>query len=134
MEEWLAAEIYYKGAVGISAQHLLKRDLVDHAGIIKATLAVGEGDCAAAFQPRGDFRDAFRVGDQSGRREHHIVVHVLPFKGGQTAGSAGNIREGRTLGRYRQGRMLQNVDAVLRASHAVPYKPVVHEITSQRAL
>ena len=117
----------------ISPQDLLKGNLVDHTGMIKATLPIGKADLAAAPEPRGDFRDAVRIGDQAARREHHIVVHVLPFKGGQAAGSSGHVREGRAFGRHRQGRLLQNVDSVLCAAHAVPFKPIIHEITSQRA-
>jgi hypothetical protein len=52
--------------VRIAAQDFLKGNLVDHAGIIKATLAIGEGDCAAAPKPCADLRDTSGVINDAG--------------------------------------------------------------------
>lgn len=43
--EGLAAEVDSEGSMRIAAEDLLKRNLVDDPGIIKAAVAVGEGDC-----------------------------------------------------------------------------------------
>ena len=69
----------------IPSQDFLKADLVDDSGMIKATLPIGEGDCAAAAKPHGDFRDVRGIGDKAGRRQKQIVVYIVALQRGQTA-------------------------------------------------
>lgn len=69
----------------IPSQDFLKADLVDDSGMIKATLLVGEGDCAAAAKPRGDFGDMRGIGDKAGRRQKKIVVHIVALQRCQAA-------------------------------------------------
>lgn len=49
--ERLASEIDSKGSMWIAAEDFLEGDLIDHPGIIKSTVAVGESDCPRAAQP-----------------------------------------------------------------------------------
>ena len=58
--EWFAAEVDSECAVRIAPENLLKGDLVDDTGIIKATITVGEGDRAGAAQPLGDLGNPLR--------------------------------------------------------------------------
>ena len=60
--EGLAAEVDSEGSMRIAAEDLLKRNLVDDPGIIKAAVAVGEGDCTRAAQPPGDLGNPIRIG------------------------------------------------------------------------
>ncbi len=123
--EGLASEIDRKRAMRIPSQDLLKGNLIDNPSLIKATLPVGEGDCTAAPEPRGNGRDARRVGDEAACREQQIIVYIVAFQRGQTARPSRHIREGYPLGGKCDGRLLRHMDAIFRAAHTVPFKPVV---------
>lgn len=129
MEERLTAEGHGKAAVRVTAQNLLKGNLVDHPGMIKAALPVGEGDCAAAAEPRGDLRQAVGILNKAGACQQHVIVHILVLQHRQAAGASGDIGERAALRRERDGRMLRNVNAELRAFLSVPFKPVGHGIS-----
>ena len=109
----------------IPAQYLFEADLVGDAGIVKAALPVGEGDFAAALEPRGDGGNLHGVGKEALRGEHHVLVDVLALQSGQAAGATGNVRVRRALGRDRGRRQLGDVNAILRASDAIPFKPII---------
>ena len=111
--------------MGIAAQNLLKGNLIDNAGMIKATLPVGKGDNAAALEPCGNLGDALRAVDDAGGSEDHIVIHIVIFKRGKCSASTGNRSEGGAFVGDGDGRLLQHMDAALSAADAVPVKPVV---------
>ena len=82
----------------ISPQYLFKGNLVDHTGMIKATLPIGKGDCAAAAKPCGDLRDSGRIVNQAVCCEHHIIVNIVTFQNSETSGAPWDIRECSLLG------------------------------------
>lgn len=132
MEERLTAEGHGKAAVRVTAQNLLKGNLVDHPGMIKAALPVGKGDCAAAAKPCGDLRQAVGILNKAGAGQQHVIVHILVLQHRHAAGASGDIGERAALRGERDGRMLRNVNAELRAFPSVPFKPVGHGVTSKR--
>lgn len=69
-----------------SPQDLLKGNLVDHAGMIKATLPVGEGDCAAAAEPCSNSVHSWRHSRQNAQRSALRRSHRTARQGYQPAG------------------------------------------------
>lgn len=124
IEEGMAAEVDREGTVRIPSQYLLKADLIDDAGIIKATLPIGEGDCSAATQPRGDLRYRGWILYEAGCAENLIVIHVAALQRRQASGATGDVGECRSLGGDGYGRLLGHVNAVGGAARAVPLEPV----------
>ena len=112
--------------MGISTQHLFKRNLIHDPGMIKPARTVGERDLPAAPQPCGHGGDFRRVGEQALSSQEQIVVHRVPFQRGQAAGAAGDIGEGLTFSGYCHRRLLQHMNPIFRAFYAVPDEPVVH--------
>ena len=133
MEEWLTAEGHGKAAVRVPAQYFLKGNLVDNPGMIKAALPVGEGDCSAAAKPCGNLRQAVGMLNKAGAGQQHVIVYILVLQHRQAAGASGDIGERASLRGERDGRMLGNVNAEVRAFLSVPFKPVGHGITSHRS-
>ena len=110
----------------IFIKDLGKGNLIDDPGIIKAALTVGKGDRAAALQVCGYFVDPRHVRDDALGGENHVIIDVLALKRRQSARASGHIRKRHALSRNGDIRLCQHMNAVLRAAHAVPGKPVEH--------
>ena len=52
-----APEIHGKGAVWITPEYFLKRDLIGDPGVVVPTCPVGEGHCSFSLEPCGDDGD-----------------------------------------------------------------------------
>ena len=105
----------------IPPQDLFKGNLVDHTGMIKATLPIGKGDCTASAKPCGDLRDSGRISNQAGCCEHHIIVNIVTFQNSETSRTPWNVRECSSFCRKRYGWMLRYMNTKVGSFLPIPY-------------
>lgn len=104
----------------ITSENFLKRDLIGHASIIKATVAIGEGDCAGAAKPTSDLRYPFRIRDHASGCHNQIIINVFALQRSQATRPAGDIGEGGAFRRDGQRRLLCNINPVFGRARTVP--------------
>lgn len=78
--KWLAAEVDGEQPVGVAPENLFKRDLVGDGRIIKATIAICEGDCARTSEPTGDGRYFGWVTDNTGAGQHNVIINIIALQ------------------------------------------------------
>ena len=125
IEERLATKVHHEGTVWVTTEDFVKGDLIGNPRTIKATLPIGEGDCAAASEPSRDGGNLGRVRDKACSGEDHIVVNIITLQGCERTRASRDAGEGCAFVWNCDGRLFRHMNAVFRAALPIPLEPVV---------